>query len=105
MKSTAFCPISNKKIDEHVARLNGAFTILFLSVFILTGEIFPILLLFSDFALRAGSFSRFSPIVYISRIIAKAIFLKPVSINSGPKIFTVRIGLVFNMAILLFYFL
>jgi hypothetical protein len=104
MKTTAFCPISYKKIDEHVARLNGAFTILFLALFIVTSNIFSIIFLLVDFALRSGKFSRFSPIAYLSRNIFKLLLLKPLLINAGPKIFAARIGFVFNLAIILSYF-
>ena len=101
MKITTFCPISIKKIDEHVARLNGAFTILFLTVFILFGNIAPVIILLVDFALRSGQFSRYSLLSFISRNVAKLFLLKPVMINAGPKIFAARIGLLFNFAIIL----
>ena len=104
MKTTAFCPISNRKIDEHVARLNGAFTILFLSLFTITSNILPILFLLIDFTLRSGKFSRFSPIAYLSKNISGLLFFKPLLINAGPKIFAARIGLVFNLAIILSYY-
>jgi len=101
MKSTALCPISDKKIDEHVARLNGAFTLFFLVVFILTRNIVPILFLLVDFALRSGSQSRYSVLSILSRNILKLFSVKPELINAGPKIFAARIGLVFNFAIIL----
>jgi hypothetical protein len=104
MKTTAFCPISDKRIDEHVARLNGGFTVLFLALFVLTGSVLPILFLFADFALRSGNYSRFSPLAYLSRNVAKSLSLKPLLINAGPKIFAARIGVVFNLAIMLSYF-
>jgi hypothetical protein len=103
MKITTFCPISNKKIDDHVARLNGAFTILFLTVFIITGNIFPVIFLLIDFSLRTGYLSRFSPLAFLSKNIAKSVFAKPLLINAGPKIFAARIGLVFNLGILISY--
>ena len=103
MKTTAFCPISNKKIDEHVARLNGGFTLLFIGLFIASESIIPIIFLFLDFALRSGNLSRYSPLAYLSRNIAGSLFLKPLLINAGPKIFAARIGLVFNILIILFY--
>ena len=105
MKTTAFCPISNKKIDEHVARLNGGFTLLFIAVYILPGSIIPVIFLFGDFALRSGSLSRFSPLAYLSRTTVKILALKPLLINAGPKIFAARIGLVFNTLIVIFYLL
>ena len=103
MKTAAFCPISNKKIDEHISRLNGAFTIVFLGVYAFTGNIVPVIFLLIDFSFRAGYLSRFSPLAYLSRNIAKLLQLKPLLINAGPKIFAARIGLVFNVAIILSY--
>lgn len=103
MKTTAFCPISNKKIDDHVARLNGGFTILILALFVYTGSILPVLFLLTDFALRSGKYHRFSPLANLSKNITKLLQLKPALINAGPKIFAARIGLVFNMAIILSY--
>ncbi|MDD4971253.1 MAG: DUF4395 domain-containing protein [Paludibacter sp.] len=103
MKIAAFCPISNRKIDEHVARLNGAFTILFLAVFLFTGNILPVIFLLADFTLRSGIYSRFSPLALLSKQIVKTFSLKPVLINAGPKIFAARIGVVFNIAIIASY--
>jgi len=104
METAAFCPISNRKIDEHVARLNGTFTILFLAVFAVTGNLLPVVFLFVDFLLRSGNLSRFSPFAFLSKNIVKALFSKPLLINAGPKIFAARIGVVFNFAIIVSYF-
>ena len=102
MKTTTFCPISTKKIDEHVARLNGGFTIVLLTIYILTENLFPIAFLLVDFALRSGNYSRFSPLAILSRITARLLQFSPVLINAGPKIFAARIGIVFNLLIILF---
>lgn len=100
MKSNAICPISDRKIDEHVARFNSGLTLSLLLVFILTGNIIPIVFLFVDFALRSGSYSRFSAIGFVSRTVLKKLSVKPELINAGPKIFAARIGLFFNFAII-----
>ncbi len=99
MKTTAICPISDRKVDEHVARLNGGFTVLFLLMFILSGSILPIFFLLIDFALRSGHYSRFSAFSFLSRNILKSLSIKPVLINAGPKIFSARIGLLFTIVI------
>jgi len=101
MKTTALCPISDKKIDDHVARFNGAFTVLFLTAFIITGNLLPIMLLFVDFALRSGKYSKYSAFSYLSRKIINTFSIKPELINAGPKIFAARIGLVFNIGIII----
>ncbi|HLP05393.1 MAG TPA: DUF4395 domain-containing protein [Paludibacter sp.] len=100
MKATAFCPISNRKIDEHVARLNGAFTLLFLGLFFATGHVSALFVLFVDFFLRSGKFFRYSLFSFFSRNITAAISLKPTLINAGPKIFASRIGLLFSLVLL-----
>jgi len=101
MKTTALCPISDKKIDDHVARFNGAFTVLFLTAFIITGNLLPILFLFVDFALRSGKYSKYSAFSYLSRKIINTFSIKPELINAGPKIFAARIGVVFNIGIII----
>jgi hypothetical protein len=101
MKTTALCPISDKRIDDHVARFNGGFTVLFLTVFLVTGNILPIVLLTIDFALRSGKYSSYSGFSFLSKIIIKSLTIKPEFINAGPKIFAARIGLFFNIAILI----
>lgn len=101
MKPTALCPITDKKIDDHVARFNGGFTVLFLIAFIITGNLLPILFLFVDFALRSGKYSKYSAFSYLSRKIINTFSIKPETINAGPKIFAARIGLVFNIGIII----
>ncbi len=104
MKSNAICPISDKRIDDHIARINGGITLALLVVFVATGSIIPVLFLFVDFALRSGNLSRFSVLSYVSRSIVRVLSLKPELINAGPKIFAARIGLFFNFSIILSYF-
>ncbi len=67
MRSYALCPVSDKKINERVARLNGAFTVLLLIVSGLTQSIFPVIFLAADFFLRASDYSKYSLIGISSR--------------------------------------
>lgn len=101
MKTTAICPISDRKIDEHVARFNGGFTLLFLGLYFITGSVLPVVFLILDFSLRSGRWFRFSLFSFLSKNITKSLALKPLPINAGPKIFAARIGVVFSMAVLL----
>ena len=100
MITYAICPISNNKINEWVARVNGAFTVLLLLLFGFTGKWFIPAFLAVDFLMRSGNLSRFSPIVYSSRNIVKVLSLEELLINAGPKIFAARIGFVFSLFIL-----
>ena len=100
MKTYAICPISNQKINETVARLNGLFTVLLLISFVITTNAFIVGFLLIDFLLRATNNSKFSPLAIISKSIAKQLALKQKMINAGPKIFAARIGVVFSVLIL-----
>ena len=101
MKTYAICPISNQKINETVARLNGLFTVLFLVAFAFTSNIFIISSLLVDFLLRSTNNSKYSVFAIASQFIAKRLSLKQRLINAGPKVFAARIGLFFSLLILL----
>ncbi len=100
MKTYAICPISDKKINERVARVNGAFTVLLLLLFGFTGQWLIPAFLVVDFLMRSGNLSRFSPVGYSSRNIIKLLPVEELLINAGPKIFAARIGLLFSAIIL-----
>lgn len=100
MKTYAICPISNKRVNERVARLNGFFTVLLIILFRFTGQWFIPAFLAIDFLMRSGGLSRFSPISFLSRSILKLLSIDKLLINAGPKIFAARIGLIISSAIL-----
>jgi len=68
MKTYAICPISNQKINETVARLNGLFTVLFLIAFVLTNNLFIISSLLVDFLLRATNNSKYSVLPLFQKV-------------------------------------
>jgi hypothetical protein len=100
MKTYAICPISNNQINERVARINAAFTVLLLLLFGSAGQWFIPAFLAADFFMRSGNLSRFSPVGYSSRNIVKLLSLEELLINAGPKIFAARIGFIFSLLIL-----
>ena len=100
MKTTAICPITDKRINEHVARGNATLTVLLLTFFILTSNLLLIFFLLIDFVLRGMELSRYSLIAIISSKIVKMLDIKPKIINAGPKLFAARIEVFFSVAIL-----
>jgi len=100
MKTYAICPISDKRINERVTRVNGAFTVLLLTLFAFTGQWFIPAFLAIDFLMRSGNLSRFSPVGFSSRNIMKLLSVEELLINAGPKIFAARIGFIFSLLIL-----
>lgn len=101
MKTYAICPISDRKINERVARLNGLFTVSLVILFIFTNQWFIPAFLAIDFLLRSGRLFQFSPIGFASRNIMKLLSVEKLLINAGPKIFAARIGFVMSIAILI----
>jgi hypothetical protein len=105
MKSYALCPVSDKKINERVARINGAFTVLLLIFSGLASSILPVVLLAIDFFLRSSVFSGYSLIGISSKAIVRYLGLHENIINAGPKIFAARLGFILSsMSIMAFAF-
>ena len=100
MKSYAFCPVSDKVINERVARLNGAFTVLLIITSGLTQNILPVIFLALDFLLRATEYSRYSLVGISSKDIVRYFELNENKINAGPKIFAARIGFVLSSLVI-----
>jgi hypothetical protein len=104
-KTYAVCPVSDKKVDEHVARVNGIFAVLLLIIFVLTQSIIPVIFLAADFFIRSSDFSKYSLIANSSKEIVRYFGLQQNLINAGPKIFAARIGLIFSCLIIISFVL
>ena len=100
MKLYALCPVSDKKVNERVARINGAFTVLILLLSALTQSIIPVIFLAIDFLLRASDYSRYSLLGISSKGIVRYFGLNENIINAGPKIFAARLGFVLSSLIM-----
>ncbi len=100
MKTYAICPISDKRINEHVTRSNAFLTVLLLVSYVLTSNLFIIAFLLADFLMRAVELPKYSVLAIVSQKLVQLLSLKPKLINAGTKIFAARVGLVFSVAIL-----
>ena len=100
MNTYTVCPISDKRINENVARGNAFLTVALLTSFLFTSNVFIAVVLLVDFLLRGFEFSKYSPFAIISRKVTQLLGIKPKHINAGPKIFAARIGIIFSLLIL-----
>jgi hypothetical protein len=105
MKTYAFCPISEKKVNERIARVNATISVLLITGFLFTQNIVFVAFLAIDFFLRSTDRAKFSLVVISSKNIVKYLPVKELLINAGPKIFAARIGLVFSSLIVISYIL
>ena len=97
------CPITDKRINEQVARLNALFTVLLVSLFI-AFKFWPgLAFLLVDFLLRGFVDSKYSPIAAASKWVTKQMKLSPKMINAGPKIFAAQVGSFLSSVILVAY--
>jgi hypothetical protein len=101
MKSYAFCPVSDKKVNSFTIRLNAGLTSVLLILFLLSNFIIPVILLTIDFMLRAFNGGRFSLLNIISNFITRKFKLSGQFVNAGPKIFAARVGILLSIAILI----
>ena len=105
MKIYALCPISEKKVNERVARVNATFTVLLVTAFFFTQNIFFVAFLAFDFFLRTPDRAKYSLVSISSKNIIKYLQVKELMINAGPKIFAARIGLVLSGLIIISFIL
>ena len=105
MKTYALCPVSEKKVNERVARVNATFTVLLIAGFLYTQNILFVAFLAIDFFLRTTDRAKYSLVAISSKNIIKYLQVKDLMINAGPKIFAARIGLVLSSLIILSYIL
>jgi predicted membrane protein len=90
------CPITDKRINEQVARLNGVVTVLLVILFILF-DFWPGMLFLSiDFMLRGFFDSRLSPICQFNIVLARQLNLTEKMMNAGPKIFAAQVGMLLS---------
>jgi hypothetical protein len=105
MKTYALCPVSEKKVNERVARVNATFTVILIAGFFFTRNIFFVAFLAIDFYLRTADLAKYSLVAISSKNIIKYLQVKELFINAGPKIFAARIGLILSSLIIFSYIL
>lgn len=96
------CPISFERINERIARVNGAFTVLSMIVFLFTPFKAIVLILGADLFIRGFLNSDYSFYSLLSRTLLQVFNINPVMTNAGPKIFAAKVGFVFCFGISLF---
>jgi hypothetical protein len=100
----AVCPITDKKINERVARINAFITVLLVLSFILF-KFWPALIFLAiDFITRGFFDSRCSVICITSKWIVNRFSLGGKVMNAGPKIFAAQVGVVFSVVAITLFF-
>ena len=86
------CPVSPERVDENRVRATAMGVVLIMGAFLITGKvIFPAFLAL-DFAIRAFTNLKFSPLSWLAYHFVNVIGTRPVPIPKAPKVFAARIG-------------
>jgi hypothetical protein len=93
------CPISDKRVDEQVTRINALFVVLLTITGLILNSVIFLAFLTIDFSIRAFSNARYSPLNYLSNQMANALNLNKKEIDKAPKIFAARIGFLMSLII------
>lgn len=89
------CPISLTSVNERVAQINAALTVVVLLLFLVTPYKWLIVILGIDFFIRAFLNPAHSYLAAVGRAIVRWFGIRPIMVNAGPKIFAARIGFLF----------
>jgi Domain of unknown function (DUF4395) len=99
------CPVSVKRTNENINRLNAAFSVIWIASFFLTMHPVFIYIIFSDFILRNIMGGKLNPVIWLNTKLFEYFSLPVSLINAGPKIFAARIGLILSLTGVLLFLL
>ncbi len=99
------CPVSVEKIDNNIARLTGILTSIMIILFLITQNIWFIVILTLDFLIRSLVKVKYSPLSWISAKLVHYLSLKVKLIGKAQKIFAARIGFLFSFLSSIFYYI
>jgi len=93
------CPVSAERVNENVVRTVAFMVALIAIGCILFSNYWAVLFLIVDFALRAFTSGKFSPLKFIAIHLAGALKLKPKMTDLAPKKFAATMGFIFCLLI------
>lgn len=93
-----FCPISNERINEQVARTTAMLVIVMVIVAFALDSLVVMAFVAADFYVRAFTKMKFSPLSFVAYWITQMLNLPARPIDKAPKIFAARMGFVMSLA-------
>ena len=107
---TLVCPMSFERIDKNVVRITAILTAVIIALYAglsLASEItsFAFMLAIAiDYVIRVFTPFRFGPIGWVGTQIANRFNMTPDPMDKAPKMFAVRVGLIFAIASVSLFF-
>lgn len=98
--NTLICPISTEKVNKHTVRLTGFLVASTVVLYAITSSPLVLLLLGTDFIIRAFTSVKYSPLSWLASRIIAVTNLMPIAIDKAPKIFAARVGFLLTLTAL-----
>ena len=98
------CPISTRRVDSNMVRITSFQVALFTVLLLITQESFFALVILFDFFMRALRLSNFSPFEIVGNFVLKEWGIVPKLCDESPKRFTLYLGLLTSLFLVIFYF-
>lgn len=99
------CPVSPLRVEANTVRLTAFLISALIAGFLITQNIFFITFICIDFAIRAFTEVKFSPLSWTANRMRKTLKLLDTKIDKAPKIFAARVGFLFSLAVISLYYL
>ena len=93
------CPVSAERINENVARVAAFFAMVIAAAGVALNSYIIIIALAIDFALRAFTQGKASPIKFLSKQVVQLLKIKEKPADAAPKKFAAGVGMVFCISI------
>lgn len=95
------CPISARRVDANMMRVISAQVALFLTLFLVTGELFFVAIIVYDYVVRALRKTFLSPFFYAGTCFLKTFGIEAKLSDESPKRFALFLGLISSTVIAL----
>lgn len=89
------CPISNVKVNNAIVRGTALVVTIVVGLYVFTGIPYFILLAAIDYVIRARE-PKYSPFRWVAEQVVKAASIPEHWVDQAPKLFAVRVGLLFS---------
>lgn len=98
------CPVSFREINENANRFSVFILTVGIEVFLLTGNIYIMMFVAFDYSFRIFERVKYSPLTFITCMLFKIPGLPVKLVNIAPKVFASRMGLLFALLSVGFYY-
>lgn len=99
MSNQVTCPVSGDRINENAARIAAGYTVAITLFSVLSGYHWIMILLSADFALRAFTPGKWSPMRWLAGSTVRLFRINPKPVDAAPKKFAAGLGMGFSALI------